>query len=192
MFGCRGLELARFVPTQEQKWGQSPHGRRATSGGIRLGHGTGELHSPECFIQRLTTSKGWPSIPPAAASGPWLRRRGEVVSLPTVGARDRYATSATCRAPAAAPTRATRPRVSASGTLAERTGLAAGRSRGKRRRLRVFALPDLTLTHEFKPPADAKEALADLTDGEGRRRNRGLAAALRGEPPDRGVRSPRR
>lgn len=44
-----------------------------------------------------------------------------------------------------------------------RTSLLAAHE-GKPRRLRVFALPDLTMTHEFKLPADAKDALADLAD----------------------------
>jgi uncharacterized protein YjiK len=35
---------------------------------------------------------------------------------------------------------------------------------GKPRRVGVFALPDLTQTHEFKLPADARDALADLAD----------------------------
>ena len=35
---------------------------------------------------------------------------------------------------------------------------------GKPRRLRVFALPDMVATHEFRLPSDAKEALADLAD----------------------------
>jgi len=35
---------------------------------------------------------------------------------------------------------------------------------GNPRRVGVFALPDLSQTHEFKLPRDAKEALADLAD----------------------------